>query len=260
MRIRFSFFVRPIIYSFLVLFVWYGLIEVFQIRPYMIPPPNQVIAKIYSHPGLFLYHSSVTLLEAIFGTALGFIGGLILAILMQVSRKVAWLLEPLVVISQTFPKEALAPLFLVWLGFGIFPKVVVAALISFFPVVINTRRGLTAIENEYLALMRTIAAGQWQLFLKLQLPFATPYILASLRMCSTLSVIGAVVGEFVGSNRGLGHLIRSAGAEIATDLIFAALILLAIIGASLYFLMLGIERLFFKKYFLGRDIELATIR
>jgi NitT/TauT family transport system permease protein len=158
------------------------------------------------------------------------------------------MLSPLVISSQTFPKEALAPVFLIWFGFGIFPKVIIAGLISFFPVVVNTTRGLLSVDPLILDLMRSLSAPPRQVFLKVRFPNAVPYIFAALKMCVTLSVIGAVVGEFVGASAGLGHLITIANSEMSTDLMFAALIVLGTMGTSLYLIVELIERAALKRW------------
>ena len=158
------------------------------------------------------------------------------------SRLIERMLYPLVISTQTFPKEALAPVFVIWFGFGLLPKVIIAGLISFFPVVINTTRGLLSVDKSILDLMRSLSASQRQIFFKVRLPNAIPYLFAALKMCITLSVIGAVVGEFVGSSAGLGHLIRLANSELATDLMFAALLALGCMGTGLFLLVDGLEK------------------
>jgi NitT/TauT family transport system permease protein len=164
------------------------------------------------------------------------------------SRTFERMFYPLVISSQTFPKEALAPVFLTWLGYGIAPKVVIAGLISFFPVVINTTRGLLAVDPLILELMRSLSANQRQVFTKVRLPNAIPYLFAALKMCVTLSVIGAVVGEFVGASEGLGHLVRLANSELATDLMFAALVVLGAMGTALFLAVEGLEKVLLKRW------------
>jgi NitT/TauT family transport system permease protein len=164
------------------------------------------------------------------------------------SRLIERMLYPLVISSQTFPKEALAPIFVIWFGFGLLPKVIIAGLISFFPVVVNTTRGLLSVDPLILDLMRSLSANHRQIFTKVRLPNAIPYLFAALKMCITLSVIGAVVGEFVGASAGLGHLIRLANSELATDLMFAALIALGLMGTTLFLLVDGLEKTALKRW------------
>ncbi len=157
-------------------------------------------------------------------------------------------INPLIIASQVFPKEALAPLFLVFLGFGVLPKIVISALICFFPIAINTFKGLEATPSAYRKLMHIVGASPWQRFVRCDLPFAAPYIFASLSVSATLSIIGAVVGEFVGSSAGLGHVIRAANADVGTERIYAALIILGAMGSLFYGITLFLGRVLFKRY------------
>ncbi|HDS74315.1 MAG TPA: ABC transporter permease, partial [Firmicutes bacterium] len=170
------------------------------------------------------------------------------AVVMSRSAALNRTFYPLVVASQTFPKEALAPLFIVLIGFGILPKILIAAMISFFPVTINTARGLESADPMDEDLFRSIAASKWQTFIKLELPSAVPFIFAGLKMSATLSVIGAVVGEFVGASRGLGYLTQKGIDELQTELMFASLIVLGCMGVLLFSIVEIVERFGFRKY------------
>jgi NitT/TauT family transport system permease protein len=227
---------------------WEFLVEYLQIADYILPPPSSIIKKLISARYTLMGHAVVTLQEALCGFVLGAVAGTSCAILMARSRTAQRVLYPLVISSQTFPKEALAPVFVVWFGFGILPKIVIAGLISFFPVVVNTTRGLLAVDPLILDLMRALSANQRQIFMKVRLPNAVPYLFAALKMCITLSVIGAVVGEFVGSSAGLGHLTQVANAEFATDLMFAALVVLGAMGTSLFLIVDGLEKLLLRRW------------
>ena len=228
--------------------IWEIWVHVLEVADYILPPPSMIFSKLWSSLPLLLKHATVTLTEAVLGFFLGASTGITCALAMARSRTIERALSPLVISSQTFPKEALAPLFLIWFGFGILPKVIIAGLISFFPVVVNTTRGLISVDPLTLDLMRSLSATPRQVFLKLRLPNAVPYIFAGLKMCVTLSVIGAVVGEFVGASAGLGHLIRLANSELATDLVFAALIVLGAMGTTLYLIVERIERAALKRW------------
>jgi NitT/TauT family transport system permease protein len=232
----------------LMLGIWEISIHVLEVADFILPPPSLIFARLWSSFPLLLRHASVTLTEAVLGFLLGAGTGITCALAMARSRIVERALSPLVISSQTFPKEALAPLFIVWFGFGIFPKVIIAGLISFFPVVVNTTRGLLSVDPLILDLMRSLSATPQQVFLKVRLPNAVPYIFAALKICAPLSVIGAVVGEFVGASAGLGHLVRLANSELATDLMFAALIVLGAMGTTLYLIVESIERAALKRW------------
>ncbi len=232
----------------LMLGIWEISIHVLEVADFILPPPSLIFARLWASLPLLLRHASVTLTEAVLGFLLGASTGIVCALAMARSRIIERALSPLVISSQTFPKEALAPLFVVWFGFGIVPKVIIAGLISFFPVVVNTTRGLISVDPLILDLMRSLSATPRQVFLKVRLPNAVPYIFAALKICVTLSVIGAVVGEFVGASAGLGHLVRLANSELATDLMFAALIVLGAMGTTLYLIVEGIERAALKRW------------
>ena len=244
-----------LVFILVVLGVWEGLVRTLNVADYILPPPSRILGRLVEARQILLGHTLVTLQETIWGFVLGAGAGMTCAIAMARSRIVERMLYPLVISSQTFPKEALAPLFVVWFGVGMLPKVVIAGLISFFPVVVNTTRGLLSVDPLILDLMRALSAGQRQISLKVRLPNAVPYLFAALKMCITLSVIGAVVGEFVGASAGLGHLIRLANAELATDLMFAALTVLGCMGTALFLIVDGLEKTLLRRW--GGTMEAA---
>tara|TARA_B100001123_G_scaffold379281_1_gene448053 strand:+ start:9653 stop:10444 length:792 start_codon:yes stop_codon:yes gene_type:complete len=242
--------VRSFLYSYgfsalfilITLLFWEVFVRQTGTADYILPAPSRVLVRLYTSLPMLLGHAAVTLQEALLGFLLGASAGTTFALLMARSHVLERMLYPLVISSQTFPKEALAPVFVVWFGFGLLPKVVIAALISFFPVVVNTTRGLLSVDPTILDLMKSLSASPRQIFAKVRLPNAVPYLFAALKMCITLSVIGAVVGEFVGASAGLGHLVRLANAELATDLMFAALIVLGAMGTSLFLIVDAVEK------------------
>jgi NitT/TauT family transport system permease protein len=152
------------------------------------------------------------------------------------------MIYPQIVVLQIVPKVAIAPLLLIWAGYGMTSKVLLALLISFFPIVVNMVTGLVAIEKELLELCRILHAGRWQEFSKVRLPNALPYLFSSLKVASTLAVIGAVIGEFVGGSEGLGHLIIIANTEMRTSMSFVSLFSLSILGFLLYGIVVLAER------------------
>ena len=238
----------PVCFILLMLCIWEAAVRTLDIADFILPAPTVIFAKLGSSIPLLLRHAQVTLIEAVLGFLLGASTGITVALAMARSRTIEKALSPIVISSQTFPKEALAPVFVVWFGFGILPKVVIAGLISFFPVVVNTTRGLITVDPLILDLMRSLSATPRQVFTQVRIPNAVPYIFAALKMCVTLSVIGAVVGEFVGASAGLGHLVRLANSELSTDLVFAALIVLGAMGTSLYLIVERIERSALKRW------------
>jgi NitT/TauT family transport system permease protein len=243
-----AFLVQAMLYT---LGIWVAielLITSLQIPPYLVPHPHDVVRSLVSLSQYYAWNAAVTAAEAGLGLLIALVLGFLLGVFLRYGGVVARAITPLILASQTFPKEALAPLLLVFLGFGILPKVIIAAAVSFFPIVVNTTKGLHATPDTFERLMNIIGATPWERFWRCRLPFAAPYVLAALRVCATLSVIGAVVGEFVGSSAGLGHVIRTASADIGTDRIYAALLLLGVQGAAFYGAALWVEHVLFAKY------------
>jgi NitT/TauT family transport system permease protein len=149
---------------------------------------------------------------------------------------------PVLVLFNTLPKIALAPLFVIWLGYGIWPNIVIGTTIAFFPMVVNSAVGLATAEPEMLELVRSLKASRWQVFVKIRFPNAVPYIFTGLKLNATMSVIGAIVGEFVASELGLGALIITGGVTLETPSIFASLILISVLGLALYGAVVAVER------------------
>lgn len=238
------------------LVLWEASVYLFDVADYILPPPTKIFHRLLKARWTLAGHAWVTLQEALLGFLLGAGSGTLAAVAMARSRTVERMFYPLIVSSQTFPKEALAPLFVVWFGFGIVPKVIIAGLISFFPVVVNTTRGLLSVDPLILELMRSLSASPRQVFLKVRFPNAVPYFFAALKMCVTLSVIGAVVGEFVGASAGLGHLVRLANSELSTDLTFAALIVLGAMGTTLFLIVDALEKALLRRW--GGTLETAA--
>ena len=186
---------------------WEILTRVLRIPGFILPAPSAIFVEAVTRYPLYLYHSWVTFYEMVVGFLLAAVIGVFLAVVIVYSRFVRNMIYPQIVALQIVPKVAIAPLLLIWAGYGLTSKVLLALLVSFFPIVVNMVTGLLAIEEELLDLCRILHSGRWQEFAKVRLPNALPYLFSSLKVASTLSVIGAVIGEFVGGNEGLGHLI-----------------------------------------------------
>jgi NitT/TauT family transport system permease protein len=194
--------------------------------------------------GTLWYHTSITLVEIVGGLALGLAAATLLGYLLAKSPLVERFLSPYIVASQSVPIVALAPLLIVWFGFGLLPKVLVCALTIFFPVLINTIVGLRSVEGDLMDLMRSLQASRWQIFRFLELPAALPVFLGGLKVGVTLSVIGAVVGEFAQADRGLGFLVNLANRGLFdTPLMFVALFALMTIALGLYGIVSALEAL-----------------
>jgi len=228
--------------------LWEFWVWVRGVERYLLPPPSLVFRTLVTRWPVIWPNAQVTFVEVIFGFLLGITIGLAAAIVMSRSLALHRTFYPLVVASQTFPKEALAPLFIVLIGVGLAPKVLIAALISFFPTAINTARGLRSCDPMAVDLFRAMSATRRQMFWRLELPSAVPFIFTGLKMSATLSVIGAVVGEFVGASQGLGYLTQKGIDELQTDLMFASLIVLGAMGVILFSVVELMERLGFRRF------------
>ncbi|MDQ0337430.1 NitT/TauT family transport system permease protein [Caldalkalibacillus uzonensis] len=243
---------KPSFYSLLlfvgIIGIWEWIVYACQIRPLILPAPSAIFAQLITQllNGYFWPHIWATLLEIIGGFILGSIMGIGLGFLIAQSDTVRNIIQPYLIASQAMPKLALAPLLATWFGFGYEPKIIIVALICFFPLLESTITGLTFVDQERLELFRSLRASKRQTLLKLRLPTAVPYIFSGLRVAVVLSVVGAVVSEFVGANKGLGALIISA--QYDTTLIFSAFILLTLMGLFLYEGIHWTEKLLFKKY------------
>ena len=228
-----------------VLAAWYGLVQWRRLPPLVLPLPTAVARALVQNllDGFLWPHLWVTLSEIL----LGFLGGSSLGIglgsLVALAPLAQRVLNPYIIASQAMPKLALAPLFVIWCGFGIAPKALIAALIAFFPLFENTLTGLSTVDTETLDLFRMLGASHWQVFRKLLLPNAVPYLFAGLRVAIVLSVVGAVVGEYIGANKGLGALIMASQGMMDTTLMFAVFIVLTLVGIILYQFIVYCERL-----------------
>lgn len=223
--------------------LWEAAVAIFDLPSFLLPPPSAVIGEFLDRPELYVQHTWVTLYEVVLGFLLAAVTGVATAVLLTSSRVAQALVYPLVVVLQIIPKVAIAPLLLIWVGFGIQSKVVLALLIAFFPVVVNTASGLRSVDTEMVELVKVLQGRRWQELIKVRFPYAMPYIFSGLKVAITLAVIGAVIGEFVGGNRGLGHLIILANVELNLSMSFAALATLSLAGLALFGMVAFIERL-----------------
>jgi NitT/TauT family transport system permease protein len=239
----------------LVLFfvLWEAGSRLLGIPSYLLPAPSAIVQSMLAHGPLLLKESVLTTWEIVLGFALSIVVGIPLALAIFVWPDFSRTILPLLVSSQAVPKVAVAPLFLVWFGFALLPKVLIAFLIAFFPVVINTAVGLAAIEPEKIHLARSMGLGAWDTFFKIRLPDALPAIFAGLKISITLAVVGAVVGEFVGGDAGLGYLLMVANGSMDTQLLFAGIVCLTILGIVLYLLVELVERLVIPRHIIADE-------
>src|SRR5256885_228499 len=221
-----------------VLFGIWWFVAARQVVPnYLLPTPPQVWHTFLDNESLLLQGSLITLYETVIGFVLASLLGLGTAILIVYSRTMEKTIYPVVLFAQVIPKVAIAPLLVVWFGFGLAPKMTLAVLIAFFPVVVSGVAGLRSTDPELLDLSATMGASRWQTFRKIRFPNALPHLMAGEKVAVTLAVVGAVVGEFVGAGEGLGYVLLVANGNLDSPTLFAALILMSIIGIVLFILI-----------------------
>lgn len=222
--------------------IWEASVLALKIPDYLLPTPSAVVISLVKNFNLLLRHSYVTVYETILGFLLGAAIGITFAILLVYSSYLRSTLLPSLVAFNAFPKVAFAPLLVVWFGLGIFSKVVMAFLISFFPIVINTASGLAQIEPDLVNLLRLMKATQWQTFVKLRLPHSLPAMFDAFKVSIPLAVIGAIVGEYAGAGEGAGYLILLATSRLDTPVVFGILLMIGMISVSLFAIIVLFER------------------
>lgn len=226
----------------LALALWEGAVRVVHIAPYILPPPSRVFAAFGANLATLSLHGATTLVEIALGLAAASLCGFAIALLLHASPSVERAARPFLVASQMVPVFAIAPLLVVWLGYGIWPKVVVTALIGFFPIAVAESDGLRTASPGAVDLLLSMGATRRQILTKLLIPASLPALFSGLKVAATLSVVGATIGEWVGARRGLGFLMLEANARLRVDLVFASILALTLVGLLLYLALRIIER------------------
>ena len=248
MRTRPEVVLAPVLLVVIILGWEYG-VKWLEVPTYILPPPSHIVvalwrgldAGIFDRGGYWL-HAGVTLWEVVLGFFIGSSVGLLLGTLISQFRILEATLRVYIVAIQSLPKIALAPIIVLWFGFGLTSKVVIICLLTFFPLLVTSMAGFKAVDVERLELMRSLGANSWQVFWKVRLPSALPYIFAGLDMAAVFAVVGAIVGEFVGAQRGLGTLILSMNSQMDTAGTFSVFIILALLGVALNLSLRVVER------------------
>ena len=225
------------------LVLWQLVVMLLGVKEYILPTPLAALRTLANPNYQWTANFLATLYSVLGAFVLSAVLGVLLAIVIVWNDLLLRTVMPVLILFNTLPKIALAPLFVVWLGYGIWPNIVIGTTIAFFPMVVNTAVGLASAEPEMLDLVRTLKAGRWQVLKKIRIPNAVPYIFVGLKLNATMSVIGALVGEFVASERGLGSLIITSGVTMETAPIFASLILISVLGLVLYGLVVAVEQI-----------------
>jgi NitT/TauT family transport system permease protein len=232
----------PVLILVVGLAIWEALIHAFDVPPWLLPAPSDIATRFVKATNL-LYHTGLTVLEALAGFAISAVIGITLSAGIVHSRFLERGVFPYIIVSNAIPIIAVIPLLTIWFGYGIAPKILIAAIITFFPIVTNTTRGLKAADRRILDFMRSINATPREVFFKVQLPSALPYIFAGFKIAASLSLVGAVVAEFYGSDRGLGYLVITSATQLRTDLLFVSIIVLAALGVSFFALFGQLEKM-----------------
>jgi NitT/TauT family transport system permease protein len=227
--------VLPMVTLVLLILFWDWSITRFAIPATLLPGPGEAFGELWYglRTGTIVSHTLVTMQEVLYGFLIGAFLGFMFGVIVAEWSLMRMAIYPFLIAFQMIPKVAVAPLFIIWLGYGIGSKVAIAASITFFPVLINTVAGLRSVDGETLEMMRAFRATRWQAFHRVKLRFALPYIFAGLEVAMVLAVIGAIVSEFLGSTKGLGYLILQATYTLETAKIFAVLVMLALLGIVL---------------------------
>jgi len=234
---------RPALVLLAVFLAWWLVAALKLVPAYLIPSPAAVGEVFVANWSQLLQHTAVTTQETVIGFVLAAVIGVATAVLLVYSPTAEKSIYPLILFAQVIPKIAIAPILVVWFGFGMSPKIILAVLIAFFPVVVSAVAGLRSVDPELLELSATMGASRWKTFRKVRFPTALPQLMSGLKVAVTLAVTGAVVGEFVGADQGLGFMLLLASGNLNAPLLFAVLILMSAIGIVLFVLVELLERL-----------------
>ena len=232
----------PLLVMACLLGAWQLAVRLFDIKEYVLPAPTAIASKAVSDAHILLPNLRQTIVEMLLGFGLAAAVGIGLGILIASSTVARRSVFPLVIASQTVPVIAIAPVLVIWFGYDMTPRVLVTALVAFFPLTVNTVAGLRAVDPELIRLFRSLNASRPQIFCKLTFPSGLPYIFAGLKVAATLCVIGATVSEWVGADRGLGYQIITDTQQLETTRVFASILLLSLSGITLYLLVAALER------------------
>jgi NitT/TauT family transport system permease protein len=226
-----------------VIALWQVLVDTFQVPKFILPSPLAALGTLASAKYAWVSNLAVTAAEILGGFALGALVGVALAVTFSWSPLVSLMLLPLFVTLNMIPKVALGPLVIVWFSYGILANILIAFSICFFPILLTTARSLSEVEPDLLDLVKSLRGSRWILFRKIQLPGALPYVFSGMKVGAILAVAGAIVGEFIASERGLGYLMIQVQSSLDTPAMVMAVVLLTLLGVALYGLVLGLERL-----------------
>ncbi len=243
-RLRWLFGTQRLLLSFLAFFlVWEITVRLLGVPAYLLPPPSAILQDSLGRWHRMLQNTLITTQEIVAGYLLAILVSIPLALMIAYSRFMQETVYPIIVFFQIVPKIAIAPLFIIWFGFGFTPKLLLVFLLSFFPIVVSSIAGFKSVDPEIMDLARSTGASPWMMFRKIRLPQALPSIFTGLKVAAALSATAAVVAEFVASDKGLGYLLLEFNGNLNTSMVFATVILLSIVGLLVYYVVELIERL-----------------
>ena len=241
-------FIPSIILSATIFMLWEVLVRVLEVPDWFLPPPSLILRELFLSIDIILGHLLTTSIEVLLGLALSVIVAINFSLLIFFFKSIEKSVYPLLIATQTIPVITISPLLLVWFGPNIFSKIIIVAIISFFPIIVNFLDGLKSADSEMIMMAKQFGASKIQIFYKIQLPYSFPYLISGLKIASVASVIGAVVGEWVGASGGLGWLIKTSSPQFLTERVFASIFVLSLLAVSLFSIFYLIERLVLKKY------------
>ena len=241
-------FTPSIILSVAIFMLWEVLVRVLEVPDWFLPPPSLILIELFLSIDIILGHLLTTSIEVLLGLALSVIVAINFSLLIFFFKSIEKSVYPLLIATQTIPVITISPLLLVWFGPNIFSKIIIVAIISFFPIIVNFLDGLKSADSEMIMMAKQFGASKIQIFYKIQLPYSFPYLISGLKIASVASVIGAVVGEWVGASGGLGWLIKTSSPQFLTERVFASIFVLSLLAVSLFSIFYLIERLVLKKY------------
>ena len=226
-----------------VITLWELAIRLFSVPTFVLPAPSAVVRSLIVSHARLAAATQATAVEVLLGFVLAAATGVTVALVIVRFERFGRALYPLIVLFQNVPKVALAPIFILWFGFDLAPKVLLIVVIAFFPVAIDMLAGLQSVEPSFVALMQSVGASRTKILMRVRIPHSLPHLMAGLKVAITFSVIGAIVGEFAGANQGLGYVIQFASTQLDTPLIFSALVVVSVLGLAFYYVVELAERL-----------------
>lgn len=232
--------------------IWQVVCDTFKIPVWLLPSPKMIYVNTMKWGRFLPMHTLVTFYETVCGFLLGLVIGIPLAVLIVYSSVLRNTIYPILLVFQSVPKVAIAPLLVIWFGAGEVSKILIGAIVAFFPIVVDSATGFNSVEPELLELSYSLHASKLQVFFRIRFPWALPYIFSGMKVAISLAVIGAVIGEFVGSDRGLGFLVLMATGEMNTALVFGVLVLLSLLGILCFAAINLLERMICPWY-MGQD-------